>query len=242
MQLAKTSHRAGLKNCLVPLRVANAVRDHGVLPAMRRGWRRAGDAWREWRLGIRTVGSIDAASLDTGPDSFGYQPIPYAAFASALRSVHVGAHDVFVDLGCGMGRAVILAGLDSFRRVIGVEISAELCTLARRNVRNARRYLRAQEVDIVEADAGKYVLPDDATVLLLFNPFDEPIVRRVLENARQSLERSPRELTVIYAIPACRPDLLADVPWLRLVRTLRIPDEEWLRLGIYCSKEGAPCE
>lgn len=233
MQPAKIPFAVWRSVCSLPIRVVVSVRAHGFQAACRRGWRRARETAREWQLGIRTAGSIDATSLDTGADRFGYQPIPYAAFAMALQTIQAGANDVFVDLGCGLGRAVILAGMGPFQRVVGVEISPQLCALARRNVCRARRRLQASKVDIVEADAAEYTLPDDATVLLLFNPFDEPVVRRVLENARQSLARRRRGLTIIYAIPKARPDALASTPWLRLDRTLDIPDEAWLRLAIY---------
>ena len=229
-----------LKIYSVPSRLARSVRNYGLLATCRRGLRRAAETRRERSLGIRTVGSIDAVTLKSGADSFGYQPIPYAAIETALKSVHPGANDVFIDLGCGMGRAVVLAGMGSFRRVIGVEISRELCLVARQNVEHARRCLQASEVDIVQADAGEYSLPDDATVLLLFNPFDEPILRRVLDNVRKSLKRSPRALTIIYATPWSRHDVLADVPWLQLHESLRITDEEWLRLGIYRSRKDVP--
>jgi len=226
---------AWLKFCSVPVRLARALRQHGLLATWRRSWRRAAEMRHERSLGIRTVGSIDAVALKSAAESFGYQPIPYAAMKAALNSLQPTANDVFVDLGCGMGRAVILAGLASFQRVIGVEIDPELCIVARRNVERARRSLQAASVEIVESDACDYSFPDDATVLLLFNPFDERIVRRVLDNVRNSLERTPRALTVIYAIPKSRPDVLADVTWLEMYETLTITGEEWLHLAIYRS-------
>ena len=236
MPLATTSSSARPKSRSLTIQLAASVRDHGLPAACRKGWRRLRERVLEWKYGIQTVGSIDAAILNTGSDSFGYQPIPYAALEAALTRVGCGTNDVFVDLGCGMGRAVIVAGLGAFRRVIGVEISPELCTLARRNIDRARRHLGVREVDIMEADAREYGLPDDATVLLLFNPFDEPILRRVLANVHASLERAARQVTIIYAIPNARRDLLADVPWLELREVLPIPDEPWLRLGIYRSR------
>jgi len=222
----------------MPSRLVNSVRHHGLFVAARRGFRRGREWLRERQLGIRTAGSIDAASLKSSADSFGYQPIPYAAFENALAEVATGETDVFLDFGCGMGRAVILAGLRPFRRSLGVEISPELCSLARRNIEQARRHFETQEVDIIEADAVAYVIPDDVTIVLLFNPFDEPILRRVLENVRQSLERVPRPLTIIYAIPTSRHDLLAEVSWLRLQDVVRIPDEVWLHLAIYRNRKG----
>jgi SAM-dependent methyltransferase len=240
MLLAKASQMAWLNICSMSSRLVITIRDHGLLAAGRRGWWRAHERVREWKLGIRTMGSIDAMALNSGAGNFGYQPISYKAFDLALNSIQYDANDVFVDLGCGMGRAVILAGLRAMRRVIGVEISAKLCALARRNVENAQAHLRAAVVEIVEADAREYHLPDNSTILLLFNPFDEPILRQVLENVHQSLAQAPRTLTVVYAIPRSRRDLLAEVPWLQLKEVLPITDEAWLHLGVYRSMQDVP--
>ena len=56
-----------------------------------------------------------------------------------LPAREVEPHDVFLDIGCGMGRAVYQAAANyPFKRVIGVELSHELTQAARRNIERNR--------------------------------------------------------------------------------------------------------
>ena len=100
---------------------------------------------------------------------------------------------VFVDFGSGKGRALMLASEFPFRRIVGVEFSPELTEIARRNLgsyRSERR--RCEDVELVCTDAVEYEIPDDPVVLYFYNPFDEPVLRRVLARIRASLEARPR--------------------------------------------------
>ena len=64
-----------------------------------------------------------------------YEAITPEAFHGLLASIDLGDHDLtFIDLGSGKGRAVLLASLYPFRRLIGVEFSPELTEVARLNV------------------------------------------------------------------------------------------------------------
>ena len=40
----------------------------------------------------------------------------------------------FVDLGCGKGKPLMVAASYGFRRLVGVDISAECIAIARRNI------------------------------------------------------------------------------------------------------------
>ncbi|MBI2480776.1 MAG: class I SAM-dependent methyltransferase [Planctomycetia bacterium] len=185
-------------------------------------------------MGIRTTGSITGSELEFDEASFGYQPVPYASFDAAMRHVSVRpGEDVFIDYGCGMGRAVVLAATYPFRRVIGVERSSSLSAIARDNIDRASPNLRCADVSITTADAREYKLPHDATHIFLFNPFDEPIVMAVLAEIHDSVEARPRTVSIIYALPKCRRDPLVDVPWLDLKHELNTIDSDWQRLAIY---------
>ena len=218
----------------LPIRAIRSLGRRGVVNTAWRAWLTVHGAYREWQLGIRTQGSIDGCQLGAGPDSFGYQPIPYSSFDAAMRRVPIAAgQDVFVDYGCGMGRAIVLAARLPFQRVIGVEHSAPLCDVARDNVSRARGKLQCPDIRVVNADAQTYTVPDDASVLFLFNPFGEPIVRSVLQRIRESLERRPWELRIVYALPNTRRDLLAEQSWLTLQDDLETVHADWQRLAIY---------
>lgn len=222
----------------VAARVGRSLRKHGFRQTVRRVVRAANTAYREWRLGICTRGSIEPNELQADDASFGYQPIPYRSFDEAIRHVSLQAdQDVFIDYGCGMGRAVILASLHPFRQVIGVERSTELCEIAESNIRRASSRLRCRDVSIANEDAREFAVPDDASVIFMFNPFDEPILKSVLERIRRSHQHAPRRITFIYGLPNCRHDVLLDVPWLQLVRDIKTIDADWQRLAIYETRE-----
>ncbi len=102
-------------------------------------------------------------------------------------------HFSFVDLGCGKGRALILAAQLRFRRLIGVEIVPALADIARANL--ARLGIAAE---VHTMDAARFVLPSGPVVLFLYNPFKAATVGAVIEALRAA--RSP-ELIVIYHAP-----------------------------------------
>ena len=143
---------------------------------------------------------LEDLGLDA-PDRLEYRPTPWRSFKQMLPRDEVAPDDVFCDLGCGMGRAVLLAARYPFKRVIGVELAPELADIARRNVEQMRAKVEARDVEIVTADATAYSIPDDLTILYLYNPFTGEIFDRVLENVIASVDRAPRRLRVIYRHP-----------------------------------------
>jgi SAM-dependent methyltransferase len=164
------------------------------------------------------------------PNRIDYQPLAWLALRRILRRSEVTEDDVFIDLGSGMGRAVFQAAAQyPFKRVIGVELSNELHTIAKRNFQQTTRRLRCPHIDLVNSDAVDYELPDDVTVVLFNNPFTGEIFERVLRNLLASIERNPRKLRIIYANPTEEALLLAaGARRVRKVRGLR-PGAEWSR-------------
>lgn len=211
------------------------LRDRGVGGTLRRLSRRCHGWWLERRLGIRTEGSIHADLLGSEGVRFGYQPIDFHSFNIALSKLKIASTDVFADYGCGMGRAVVLAARKPFRRVIGVELSEQLCQIAERNVASAQRRgkLQASEIEIVCADATRFKTPDDLTVLFLYNPFGENVLAEAMERVRESLVRRPRKLQIIYALPKCDSDALASLTWLRRQSEVVTENSSWERMSIY---------
>lgn len=171
--------------------------------------------WREWRLGIDTRGSIPWHQLGLEPDSIDYGPVDWQALESALHHIDIRPdYDVFLDYGAGKGRAVIMAAMHPFFRVLGVEMSGSLCTVAKRNIRRARRRLCSQRIEIVETNAAQYPVPTDVSVIFLFNPFTGRTLNAVVDQIHASLKRRPRPLTIIYLHPAAAPNVFAQCDWL----------------------------
>jgi SAM-dependent methyltransferase len=121
----------------------------------------------------------------------------------------------FIDFGCGKGRELLLASDYPFDCIIGVEFSPELVEVARRNLATCKNPNQiSHNICIVAADAASYQLPEDPLVLYFYNPFNALVMQSVMSNLRDSLQRLPRPVTLIYCTPQ-HDSLLAAVPILK---------------------------
>ncbi|MGZ3408973.1 MAG: class I SAM-dependent methyltransferase [Xanthobacteraceae bacterium] len=105
----------------------------------------------------------------TGTVSSGYDVLP-SLFAGQVRP-----DDVLVDVGCGKGR-VLNWWLEHYPRhkIYGIEIDPELAHEAR------QRLHKFPNVTILTGDACA-VLPADASLLYLYNPFENFIMQRFVD-------------------------------------------------------------
>jgi SAM-dependent methyltransferase len=180
---------------------------------------RVRDACEDCARGMWTGGLIPIETLV--PDWHGfhdYAPTSFRAFRALMSAVPIEAgRDVFVDIGCGKGRVLILAAQYPFRRVIGVEIARPLALAAVRHVAGMRRTV-CTNVTVWNGRASQFPIPGDATVLYLFNPFHGRELTEVLQRVRRSLEASPRRLHLIVNNPVHLWKELHAFPWLRPCR------------------------
>jgi SAM-dependent methyltransferase len=116
--------------------------------------------------------------------------------------------DVFLDVGSGAGRTVCVASRFPFRRVIGVEREPKLHRLAQENLRNVRWPGRA-ETELVCADIAEYPIPDDVTVVYLYNPIFNEAMEAFVGRLIASVDRSPRPVRIAYLNPQHEDRLLA---------------------------------
>lgn len=108
-----------------------------------------------------------------------YQPVDEDIFRRAVCDVWRSW--TFVDIGCGKGRALILAHEAGFSKLIGVEFSGSLCRIARQNLDHLKI-----EASIYRQDAANFALPKEPLVLFFYNPFGERIMRQVLSHLGDS--------------------------------------------------------
>lgn len=180
--------------------------------------------------GIETakVVHLDELGLDA-KNRQDYHPTPWPLLKRALSQQDIADDDVFVDFGCGKGRVIVHAAMYPFRRVIGVEISADLAQIARDNIERARSKLKCQDVHVVTADVLNYEVPDDVTVVFFFDPFHGEIFSAVVNKLLASLRRRSRELTILYMDPEEEKTLLA--AGARLVKSVggMRPTRKWAK-------------
>jgi SAM-dependent methyltransferase len=164
----------------------------------------------ERRSGPSTMTNVDLEELGLAhPDRVGYIPAGWLTLRRILRGWDVSNDDVFLDLGSGKGRAVLFAARYPFRRVIGVEISPDLHAIAEANVRQSKSRLKCRNIELVNEDVLDYRVPDDVTVVFLFNPFRGRTFDTAIERVLQSIDACPRSVKVIYVNPFEEESLLA---------------------------------
>jgi hypothetical protein len=173
--------------------------------------------------GVDTSGLIRGEALATGSRNdlwnTAYYGIGVSVFHRVLEQVPARFRDgaTFIDLGCGKGRALLLASEYPFRQVVGVEIVPSLHGIALENAtRYVSRHREAPPIDVLLGDAARYVFPNGPLLLYLYHPFCRPVLERVLKNLGESLERERREVAVVYINDELR-DALDRAPFLERI-------------------------
>lgn len=129
-----------------------------------------------------------------------YEPVEPDFFDHVVARAPVDdrSRSLFIDLGSGKGRGLLLAARAGFKRVTGVELDPLLDATARRNIDVFGRRHPDVEFNQVNGDATQFQFPSAPTVLFLNNPFDEPLVEKVLANAESSHRDGTDDLVLLY--------------------------------------------
>jgi SAM-dependent methyltransferase len=184
------------------------------------------------RLGVDTAREVRLDRLGlSGSEWLGYEASGWRVLPRILPPPEVGADDVFLDYGSGKGRVLFQAAYAyPFKRVIGIELSPELNEIAASNIEHNQSRLRCPDVQIITGDAAAYRIPDDVTVIYLYNPFRGATFSTVVDNIVDSLDRRPRGLRMVYKSPLEEERLLGTGRF-RLVRERRgvRPGRNWAR-------------
>jgi SAM-dependent methyltransferase len=126
-------------------------------------------------------------------------PQPNAATGQPQAAIHTYS---FIDIGCGKGRALMMASEYSFRQVIGVELHASLADTAKSNLATWQAAGRpVSPVTILCQDATEFVFPHGPCLLYLFNPFAAPVMRSLIEQIELQFADRPGLLDLIYFNP-----------------------------------------
>jgi hypothetical protein len=156
---------------------------------------------------VQTAGQIDLAALEVVGDNRDlghfYLGTHSQAFRTLLASLPIRhAEFVFIDLGSGKGKALLLAAEWPFKAVIGVEFAPALHQVALANFRTySNPNQKCFNLCSRNTDVTAFEFPAEPSVLYFFNPFSEIVLRGVLENLHRSLAACPREVWACYAHP-----------------------------------------
>jgi SAM-dependent methyltransferase len=158
------------------------------------------------QYGIDTSGFVPVR-LIVADETLAAQTHPYSGcHPSVIRPVLSALANLkdyhFVDLGCGKGRAMVVATEFPFCSVSGIELSSRLVKTATRNMEIVKRQFPARPpCVVVEGNAVTTPLPEGKLVLFLFHSFGPDLVAQLIKNLETSLAAGREHIFFAYDNP-----------------------------------------
>ncbi|MEY3251900.1 MAG: hypothetical protein RL227_873 [Pseudomonadota bacterium] len=199
-----------------------ALAGQGVVGTVRLILKNIVHEWRWWldrsidrRLGTDTSGqiSLDTLSIDSANTAHGvyYEPTPTRLLKRMFNNLKVDRQAFhLVDLGSGKGRVLLVAATSGFAATTGIEFARELHAVAQQNsVKLRTRFPGSAPMNCVWGDAAHFDFPLGDLVIFAYNPFEEPVMKEVMQRLEASLTSRPRRVVLIYyndrpaAVRAC---------------------------------------
>ena len=155
---------------LVAAELVSSLRRRGLVGTLKSCAVEIEDIWFDRRFGIDTLEATSDWALPAVPFGIRYQPTKIARLRKIFGELRISFDDyVFLDLGSGKGRTLLIASEFSFKRIIGVEVLSELHLISEKNIRAYRS--TTQKCSAIESnccDATLYQMPPtENTVLFL---------------------------------------------------------------------------
>lgn len=160
----------------------------------------------ERRYGIITSKPAELSTLTiTDGDlaqSSRYEAVNYFILEALLNKLRTLTNETsFTDLGCGKGRALVVAAHYGFTRISGVDFAEEVCNIAEIHLQALQKQFPKLEYRLQCRNVLDYDIRPDESVFFLFNPFSDEIISHILEKINVSLAQHPRIVYFLYASP-----------------------------------------
>ena len=183
-------------------RIFHAIRDRGLTRTLHSFVSVLEDYFFDIKYKTDTSEIVRLQDLDTTDEEkkhgAWYQATRIRHFRYLMKALGLPEGSVFVDLGSGKGRVLLIASNYNFKRVVGLEISSQLCEIARKNVESYEKKLRKSfPIEVVESDVLQYTMRDDEDVFYFYMPFDSFIMERFIGKITDSLKKNPRKVWLI---------------------------------------------
>jgi SAM-dependent methyltransferase len=165
---------------------------------------RYGDVDYDWEQGVNTTSAaVGWRNRLLGVLHSPYQPTQPALFREMVESLGIDQSQyMFLDLGSGKGRTLLMASEYPFHGVLGVELLLELNQIAQENIRQFKSdRQKCERVESLCQDARVFEFPEEPLLIYLFNPFLESGLAQVIRNLERSLQVSPRPVIILYHNP-----------------------------------------
>lgn len=149
--------------------------------------------------GVDFIRTDDSPLLISTAASY-YISVPGNTMAKIFYNLQINPDDAFLDIGSGKGFILYSAYKAGFGRVHGIDLSADLCRIAYKNMKTLKISGKAT-VECIDAAGFKNL--DGYSFIFMNNPFSDFVMKKVIHNIELSLMRKPRIVTIIYLNPLC---------------------------------------
>jgi SAM-dependent methyltransferase len=131
-----------------------------------------------------------------------YEAINFFVLEALLQKMRDTTSEIaFTDLGCGKGRAMVVAAHYGFTQIKGIDFASEVCLFAEKNMEATHKKFPAIQYKIFCDDVLHYNIEKSECVFFMFNPFNEEIIREFLIKIERSIAHYPRTIYMLYASP-----------------------------------------
>lgn len=164
------------------------------------------DARDDLIAGVLQLPTPGIASVALAADEVAYQPTPVRHVLDLLQRTALGADDLLLDLGAGLGQVALLTALLSPARACGIEIEPAYVASARQAAADLglqRAAFACQDLAQADLAAG--------TVFYLYTPLRGAPWAHLLERLRAEAARRPIRLCSFGPCTLA----LRQAPWLR---------------------------
>ena len=144
-----------------------------------------------------------------------------------LNKLKINFNDSIADLGCGKGLAMYYMSIFPFRKIGGVELSEVLAKTCEKNLNKILKHDNRVSVDC--CDCASWTEYDQYNYFYIYNSFPKNVLIEVIQQLNRSIERVPRNVTVLYLFPEYPDEFLFFKQWYLVKKGNR----NQLREGMY---------
>ena len=171
---------------------------------LRYALRSAQEIYFDNKYGISTRGTYEIEDIETvngnAKNGNACESAGISLTTRMLKKIpEVMEYQTFIDYGCGMGRAMILAALHGYKKIIGIEYSKKNYNKCVQNINSFKEKNKNRATfEVCNMDALDFEIPTDACVFFFFNPFDRKVTEIILNKLETSIEKFPRTAYIAF--------------------------------------------
>ncbi len=173
------------------LALIQSIKVRGLKDSFRIIYSKLTDEDIDRKLNVHTTGTLTTElEYNNIPYTTMYSPSHAKALAFVLGNIPRSHQDVFVDYGCGKGRALLIAFQQGFKNIKGLEISLDLLKIAKLNLEST--ISNSINFTLKHCDVLTYEPDAKDNVFYFYDPFSSEMFQVCLQNIKASFCKNPR--------------------------------------------------